>query len=463
MSSLKKPMEKTGFVRVEEIEGIWWFVGPTGEPFLSLGVNHIEPHLWMGSYNREHTLERYGPDFVLFNGRFNPDGKAAQRWIDRQVEVCRTLGFNTFAKHTHPSIPTQLYSDQIYYVASLETAPLSNWRQARGEVSMPDIFSADFERHLSKRVQEVCGEHRESRNLLGYLFVDTPTWETAHTPGSNEEDVMIYPWVNSILHLGEHAPGKCAWIEHLKSRYSKADEAAHTWGIPVSPAYGISWNYLARLETWFLPANPERAKADLVPFMGLIAERWYRLHHDAIRKEDPNHLILGDKSRVDMFREWLLPALAKYVDVVLIQSYNPFDQDREVMDWIHESTGKPILNGDGSFGYPNPHQQKYSVKGFPSNARSAEEVGSMYRQYLEETVARLYMLGWHHCGYLEQWDDSERGDVNSNENGFLDPFENEHQSWTDVIREANRRAHAQHEGTAKHRRSITRGSESDFD
>ena len=152
MSSLKKPMAQIGFVRVEEIEEIWWFVGPAGEPFLSQGVNHIEPHLWMGSYNREHILVRYGPDFVLFNGRFNPDGKAAQRWIDRQIEVCRAPGFNTFAKHTHPSIPSHLYSEQIYYVASLETAPLSNWRQARGEVSMPDIFSADFERHFSKRV-----------------------------------------------------------------------------------------------------------------------------------------------------------------------------------------------------------------------------------------------------------------------------------------------------------------------
>ena len=97
---------------------------------------------------------------------------------------------------------------------------------------------------------------------------------------------MIYPWVNSIVPLGEHAPGKCAWIEHLKSRYGKADEAARTWGIPVSPAYGISCNYLARLETWFRPVNPERAKADLVPFMGLTAERWYQLHHDAIRRED---------------------------------------------------------------------------------------------------------------------------------------------------------------------------------
>ena len=313
---------------------------------------------------------------------------------------------------------------------------------------MPDVFSADFERHLSKRVQAVCGEHRDNQNLLGYLFTDVPTWETAQTPGSNADDVMIYPWVNAIVGLGEYAPGKRAWIEHLKRCYGNAVEAARVWGIYVSPAYGISWDYLARLDTWFGAVDKDRARVDLAGFMGLIAERWYGLHHDAIRKEDANHLILGDKSRVDIFREWLLPLLAKYVDVVLIQSYSTFARDCEMLDWIYKGTGKPMLNGDGSFGYPNSHQQKYSVKGFRSNSTSVEEVAAKYRKYLEETMARSYMLGWHHCGYLEQWDDSERGDVNSNENGFLDPFENEYTAWTDVIRDANQKVYAQHESSA---------------
>ena len=214
------------------------------------------------------------------------------------------------------------------------------------------------------------------------------------------------------------------------------------------PAYGITWEYLARLDTWFHPAARFRAREALVPFMAMIAERWYRLHHDEIRKVDPNHLILGDKSRVDTFRDWLVPSLAKYVDVVLIQSYNQFSKDGEMTDWIHEKTGKPILNGDGSVGYPNPHQQKYSVKGFRTNSTSTVEVGTKYQEYLEDSMGKPYMVGWHHCGYLEQWDDSERGDVNSNENGFLDPFENEYTACTDTIRETNQRAHALDEMSA---------------
>ncbi len=440
---------RTGFVGVEEIDGVWWFTSPSGEPFLSLGVNHVEPHLWMGPYNLEHTVGRYGSDFVHPDGRFNSEGAAAKKWINRQVQVCRRLGFNTFAKHTHPSIPSQLYRDQIYYVASFNAVPLSIWQKAKGEADMPDVFSEDFERFLRQKVRNVCNEHRDSRNLLGYLYVDIPEWETNQSPGSKEHDVMIYPWVNTIVRLGEYAPGKRAWIEHLQGCFDSASEAARAWGIPVSRAYGITWDYLARLDSWFNPVDRHQAREILAGFMGKIAARWYQLHHDEIRKSDPNHLILGDKSLVGTFREWLLPILAKYVDVVLIQSYNPFDKDREILDWIHQVTGKPLLNGDGSFGYANPQQQKFKVKGAHTNSKGVVDVAQKYRQYLEETVARPYMVGWHHCGYLEQWDDAERGDVNSNENGFLDPFENEYTAWTSVIEEANRRAHAQHAGAAQ--------------
>ena len=56
------------------------------------------------------------------------------------------------------------------------------------------------------------------------------------------------------------------------------------------------------------------------------------------------------------------------------------------------------------------------------------------------------MLGWHHCGMLEQWDGSGRGDIVTSETGFLDPFENEYEAITDRIKEANERAAQWHEG-----------------
>ena len=378
----------TGFVRVEQIEGRWWFIDGAGEKFISMGVNHIEPHLWLAPYNKQNTLERYGPDMVDASGRFNTDGMAARQWINRQVEICRDLHFNTFGKHIHPSIDATLYDDQIYYIASLGTAPSGLSGIQPGEGPLPDIFSSDFKVHLHKRVEEVVNRHKNELNLLGYIYTDVPNWVIPKNAREKEGgDIMIYPWINSILKLGVESPGKNTWISHLQARYAEPQEVAAAWGIATSPLYGISWEKLVASTLWFSPVDKEAAQKDMVSFMGLIAEEWYKSHHDAIKNIDENHLILGDKNLVEAFEEFLIPSLKQYVDVVVTQSHRRWADDEKTNDWIYEQIGKPILNGDGSFAYVHPRQAKLKVKGWWTKAGDVNEVAALY----QETLAPRYL------------------------------------------------------------------------
>jgi hypothetical protein len=436
----------TGFVRVEQIDGTWWFVDPDGKRFVSLGVNHIEPHLWLAPYNRAETLRKYGADFVGPDGRFNSAGTAARQWMERQLSVCADLNFNTLGKHTHPTIDSALYQDRIYYVVSLETSPLARWQERNGEGPRPDIFSPAFREWLEARVRPVAEQHRNSRRLLGYVYTDVPSWVMgAEEQTTRNERTMIYPWLNALLALGETSPGKQRWIEHLRSRYDRAEAAAQVWGIPVSPAYGISWDRLARLTLWFKPADAPRAQADMLAFLPILADQWYGLHREIILRHDPNHLLFGDKNFVHAHYDWLLPVLKKHVDAITFQSYEPWTADEPKIRRIHEATGKPVFNGDGCFGLVLPQQRRLGVKGARSGVRNFAEVAQFYREHLAGMMAAPYMLGWHHCGFLQQWDEAERGDVAQNENGFLDPLENYVTEWTEVIRAANRDAATWHE------------------
>lgn len=436
----------TGYVRVEQVDGVWWFIGPDGKKFVSLGVNHIEPHLWLAPYNQEATLKRYGSDMLTAEGRFDTHSEAAGKWIDRQVEICGDLHFNTFAKHTHPSISSSLYQDKVYYLASFETAPLALWRHEAGEGPMPDVFSSDFEAYLNQRVAEVVNRHKQSRNLLGYLYTDIPHWVMPEYIQRREnERVMIYPWLNTIVRLGASSPGKQRWISHLKGRYPTPEAAAKVWGMSVPALYGTTWEQLAHRQTWSSPSDPEAADQDMTSFMQLVADRWYRLHYDAIKKHDRNHLIFGDKTMIEMYREFLIPSLKKYVDVVVVQSYNRWSDDVEAADRLYKQLGKPIFNGDGSYAYIHPKQQQYKVKGWWTGAKDLDDVSAMYEETLNGMMAKPYIIGWHHCGILQQWDGAMRGDVDSNENGFMDPFENYYTPWTDIIRQSNANAHRLHE------------------
>ena len=146
-----KPDSATGFIYVKQIDGVWWFIGPEGEKFVSIGANHIEPHLWLAPYNKEATLKKYGSDYVGEEGLFNTNGEAAKKWIDQQVKTYRDLHFNTFGRHTHPSIDTKLYEDQVYYITSLQTGPLAGWRERNGE-GPRRMFSQLTSTILSKNV-----------------------------------------------------------------------------------------------------------------------------------------------------------------------------------------------------------------------------------------------------------------------------------------------------------------------
>lgn len=432
-------------VTIERIDGTWWFVGPDGERFVTLGVNHIEPHLWLGSYNREETIERYGEDFVTMYGTFNPYGDAAEAWMERVVDTATDLGFNSLGKHVLDGIPYQYYADDVYYVASLDTAPVPSWKQVQDNAfkkfgPFPDPFSDEFERDLAHQIEQLCRKHRSNENLLGYFYADLPWWQLRRDEQRRyDEYTFIYPWATAIIQMDAHTAGKQEWIDVLRERHESAAAAADIYGLEAD-----RWADLEETTDWFDPTDANRVRDDLLELMKRVAERWYGLHHDHIRAFDEKHLLLGDKQ--NFIPDWLMPYLTEYVDVTLIQKYEPFEAHRQKTRKLYEETGNPVVNGDGSFSVVRPEQSAQGCKGY--HLDTGEAVGEAYTSYLKKSLAEPYMLGWHHCGMLEQWDSSGRGDIATSETGFLDPFENEYEAITDRIEAANGRAEQWHEGAA---------------
>ncbi len=85
------------------------------------------------------------------------------------------------------------------------------------------------------------------------------------------------------------------------------------------------------------------------------------------------------------------------------------------------------------------------MKGFRTGAKSLEDVARLYEEMLRGMMSIPYYIGWHHCGYIEQWDEAERGDSPRNENGFLDPMEKRRTQWTEVLKAVNPTAAKLHE------------------
>jgi hypothetical protein len=147
----------------------------------------------------------------------------------------------------------------------------------------PDIFSQEFEDWCDYVARSECAQLKNESNLIGYFYSDCPTW----------------------VHTRQHSG----------------------WRGPMFDP--------ERLES-------EAGQAELFE----LADRYYKVTHDAIRRYDPHHLILGDRyeAHAPLPLE-IVKAATPYVDVFSFQAFkNPVE---DMIKW-HEATGKPVLVADAA-------------------------------------------------------------------------------------------------------------------
>lgn len=76
-----------------------------------------------------------------------------------------------------------------------------------------------------------------------------------------------------------------------------------------------------------------------------LATRYYRLMHDAVRRYDPRHLILGDRYDANCpLPDVLLKAAAPFVDVISLQDFDrPVPEVSGRIAHVAQVTGRPVL------------------------------------------------------------------------------------------------------------------------
>jgi hypothetical protein len=422
------------FIRVRNIDGVYWLVDPSGKPFVTIGLNHFNAGFLTAPYNRELMAKKYGDDILGSDGKVNEKSLALQGWFASIFRNMKAWGFNSFGMHVGREIPLTMYRDNVFYLAWLKPVPIDGWA---ANVSYPDVFSAELEQRVDSYVRSETQKYKDDVNVLGYCYSDIPRWVQV----SKAEGRMVsYPWVATIRSLPAASPGKRAYIAHLQSRHAQLASVNATYGTSAA-----TWKELASVTSWPSPPNTARALQEDEQFAAQIAERWYRLQYECIRRYDSNHLVLGDKLNFNLppsAHRFLYPALAKYVDVILIQFYGDHAERADALRELFAATQTPIINGDSSFAFPNPRQTH--SKGI--KVGSYREVGQRYAGYLREILQEPYMLGWHYCGYMEGWAGSAKH--LEAQSGLVDPFDRPYMEAVSLITEANAHAEAWHRQSA---------------
>lgn len=154
--------------RVANEAGVWWLVKPNGERTVSLGVNHVDPRLWMMTYNRQNTVGLYGADFSERGGKVNASSPRAKRWMGRVLDNLGSWGFNALGFHT--PVRSALFADRIAWMATVRPITLTSYLPALEYV---DVFAPELAARVDTGVREVCEASRAEPNLLGYVSTAT--------------------------------------------------------------------------------------------------------------------------------------------------------------------------------------------------------------------------------------------------------------------------------------------------
>ena len=310
----------SGFYTVGQRGGHWWFFAPEGQPVFSIGMNHIDSA----------TL-RYEESGRIWWDRF---GNSQERWLQEAVKKdLLDWGFNCIGwsqevvlhgeKLTGGGIlhrHGRAFIFEEYQWADLpycHLLPFIESHQWELETQLPDLRSKEFEAWCDYVARDECARMADDPKLIGYFYTDCPTW-------------------------------------------------IHSWRPESKPPI-------------FDPdlLKTEAGKKELFD----LATHYYRGTHDAIRRYDKNHLILGDRyeGRRPLAEE-VLRAAVPYVDVLSFQNFGAIQKVAENFERWHRITGLPVLLADASA------KQKSHDK--------AESYSAKIKVLRELPCC----VGWHLCG-----------------------------------------------------------------
>ncbi|HEY3284929.1 MAG TPA: beta-galactosidase [Armatimonadota bacterium] len=400
-------LEATGFFRTHKEKGKWWLVDPDGRLFLSLGIDCIgegDPTVTTGRESMFTWLPKPGDPLAGHVGHaaglhmgprkegdtFNPYSANLQRkygaeykqqWPAMALSRLRSWGFNTVGNWSDGGL---YRNGRVPYVATTgvggDHATLASGSDYWGR--MPDPFDPKFAEHAAAMARDIAARVKDDPWCLG-IFVDNElSW------AGQGEDGGRYGLAYGALAEGPNSPGKQAFLEQLRARYSDVARLNEAWGTSFA-----DWEALQKPVKLTGTLQPKQ-REDFSAFVKSLAHRYFQVVRDALRREDPNHLYLGCRFA------WAGPeAIEAANELCEVVSFNIY-QARVSGDYAARMAklDKPCIIGEFHFGALDRGMFHTGLV----STDSQKERASTYVDYLHSVLDAPTLVGCHWFQYIDQ-------------------------------------------------------------
>lgn len=414
---------REGYWRVgQTYDGVWWFVSPEGKREWLNTVTSVQPF--------QLARDTAGVQYVSrdYDGGTTESGNM-RAWGEKTLGRVRGAGFKGLGAWSNP-----VFHDFEVPI----TRDLNLWKWVCGQSTVL-LFSPDWERLADSAAKQQVEKLRENRNLVGYYLDNEIEWG----------DGLVGPRVY-FDNLSPSDPNRRELTRVIREVWPTVEAFNVDWGTDLK-----SWEEMDGWTALPLTFGGARGRMGnyaayvrlLEIWMEHVAREYFRITTAAVRKYDPNHLILGVR-----FKNWapieIVRASREFTDAQSLNTYvGDARMDREMFAMIHRESGQPLVITEYSFHALDGRSGNRNTVGFAAQVLDQRARAEGYRLF----TSRLARVPWVIGADWFQWADEppsgrhfDGEDVNF---GIVDIDDREYDHMVRAVRETAPKLNGLHEAS----------------
>ena len=325
---LAVPSASAGFYRVaKDGAGAWRLTDPDGLSTVWLGVDHVKFNGFRceEENNRMRYRETNIKKFVT-----------RPAWASNSVERLRAWGFNALGAGCDNVDLKGFGLGRTVFLALGDSATSDDEKDHEHYLAknlhtpgtaFPNVFSPDFAERCDRAAAKTCAANRDDPEVLGYFIDNELAWE-----GRNRGATRSWGLFDAACAKPQGNSARTAVEDFLVKQGLKIGD-----DIPIEVKH---------------------------KFVGIVAMKYFSAASAAIRKHDPNHLVLGCRFAGAIVPDIVWKVAGRYCDIVTLNAYSRADLEKgeivfryndgylpigEALAKISSLAGRPVLLTEWSY------------------------------------------------------------------------------------------------------------------
>lgn len=337
--------------------GVWWFVSPEGQQEFLNTVTTVHP--------AQESREKNGVGYRSTDWSGSRNAQSMRRWAEKTTRRISQAGFKGIGAWSDPAL--------LAWGLPM-TRDLNLWSCVSGG---PDIFAPEWETAIYATTKGQVEKLKNSTNLVGYYTDNEIYW--------GPESVGPQVYFNTRKATD---PNRLEVLKVIRSCWPSIDQLNQDW--KTSFAGWTQFESQKELPTGIPQSIEERLNDSWLEHLCL---RYFKITSAAIRKYDPNHLILGVRY-MGYASPYVVRASRGLTDAQSINIYHEDAKfDRAMMDMIHRESGQPIIISEYAFHALDGRSGNLNKCKFPALVENQEARAKGYKLFTSRMARIPYIIG----------------------------------------------------------------------